>query len=361
MKEMTNNEKQLIEIYTRAQQALYNTITTKAAKGTPAAFERSLLKQVNAEIRQLNKDAKVWGKEAIPEEFNKGKNQATQSLGNYKKSLKGTGQKFYDLTQDQITRINKGAIDVLVQDTTVRLTAGNASLQKNIKGVLTQKFAAGQTVTQAKQQIVEQIYGANGTGKMTIKGRNLDPTKYAEMIARTSTREATNTASKLETQAVGSDLMQMSFHSPTCEICGPLQGRVYSISGSSNIYPPLEAAWGTNGYAVVHPNCRHVFSPYIEDMQTEEELKTDREWSSRPIDNDSRSKRSVERYDAQQKDQGKRWSDLEQYRRYQARLGKENVPGSFSGFRNMKKSNNQNWADLQADYRDIGYEIKVAK
>ena len=53
-------------------------------------------------------------------------------------------------------------------------------------------------------------------------------------------------------------------HFPTCELCAPYQGRIYSISGKDERFPRLFDTAFAGGYANIHPNCQHVVTPYIE-------------------------------------------------------------------------------------------------
>lgn len=85
--------------------------------------------------------------------------------------------------------------------------------------------------------------------------RNYKPDVYLEMVARTEGR-------KVQTQAVldrmkeyDNDLMQVSSHNNPCPICVPFEGQIYSASGNSKTYPPLDDA------PPFHPNCEHVIFP----------------------------------------------------------------------------------------------------
>lgn len=62
------------------------------------------------------------------------------------------------------------------------------------------------------------------------------------------------------------DLVYLPAHPYACPLCLPWQGKIYSISGKSDIYPPKEMA--IKG-GIGHPNCKHQFILYwgIEDVQ----------------------------------------------------------------------------------------------
>lgn len=65
----------------------------------------------------------------------------------------------------------------------------------------------------------------------------------------------------LDAHELGTDLIQMEVSGSTCPECAKYQGRVYSISGKSKIFPALPAQIKSTG--VVHPGCHHMFYPYI--------------------------------------------------------------------------------------------------
>lgn len=60
------------------------------------------------------------------------------------------------------------------------------------------------------------------------------------------------------------DLLIMSVLGSTCPDCAKYQGRVYSLSGNSKLFPPLPQTIKKNG--IVHKGCRHSFFPYIHNV-----------------------------------------------------------------------------------------------
>lgn len=69
--------------------------------------------------------------------------------------------------------------------------------------------------------------------------------------------------------------------SPTCDTCAVYQGRVYSISGNDSRYPALYKTAFKSGYSIIHPNCRHSWSPYHVELYGEEEKRQALERSNR--------------------------------------------------------------------------------
>jgi hypothetical protein len=180
-------------------------------------------------------------------------------------------------------------------------------------------------------------------------GREIRLASYAGMVARTTVREATNTATINEQAEIGNDLVQMTSHGSSCPICGPLEGRVYSISGKDKRYPPLSSAF-PGGYKTIHPNCAHSVTPYLEEF--DDDAEQTRKFSQRPIDQDPRSKEQIDSYYKEQARKTALRNDRNQWERYKAKLP-DDAPKTLSGFRAMKKANSEKWQNLQGKYRGV--------
>lgn len=117
------------------------------------------------------------------------------------------------------------------------------------------------TRRQLAQGIMNRFADEGVTGIIYENGRRMPIDSYSDMVARTQTGNAARQASLNRIQEEGRDLVQISVHFPCSDICEPLQGKVYSISGTSSRYPSLQGAIGEGLY---HPNCKHFQSEYIE-------------------------------------------------------------------------------------------------
>ena len=58
-----------------------------------------------------------------------------------------------------------------------------------------------------------------------------------------------------------------------CKLCGAYQGKVYSISGTDKRFPALFKTVLRSGYALPHPNCRHEFIPWYEEIEAPEDVE----------------------------------------------------------------------------------------
>ena len=71
----------------------------------------------------------------------------------------------------------------------------------------------------------------------------------------------------------GTDLVKMTTMPQCCKLCGAYQGKVYSISGKDKRFPALFKTVLRNGYALPHPNCRHEFIPWFEEIEAPEDVE----------------------------------------------------------------------------------------
>ncbi len=124
-----------------------------------------------------------------------------------------------------------------------------------------------------------------GSGEVTTvtygSGAKMPVDKYAAMLARTTRAETENLSMITQALKEGIDLVECDIVSPTCDSCAVYQGRVYSISGKDSRYPSLYQTAFKSGYSIIHPNCRHSWSPYHAELYTDDEKQEALERSNR--------------------------------------------------------------------------------
>ena len=62
---------------------------------------------------------------------------------------------------------------------------------------------------------------------------------------------------------------------------GFYEGRVFSVSGGSDTYPPLATL--PNGGPPFHPNCRHNLAPFVEPLASKTEIRRARKIDKRAL------------------------------------------------------------------------------
>jgi hypothetical protein len=334
----------IMNVYRRAQEKLVAIIAEKSTKGSAIHFQSALLSQIRKELEQLDREALNWANEVIPKNYQKG-------IDSVHADLNKMGIKFEDTFQ----RLNKEAAELAAANSYAKLNDANVFIGRRINDVIRQvgieaiqeKLTVGFTVKQTKEVIVQRLIDEGFKAFKDKRGRMISLDAYAETVARSTTREATNKATFNQAVNLGYDLVQMSSHFGSCPVCAPLQGRVYSISGTSTEYPPLSQAL-PDGFSIVHPNCRHTFSPYIPAL-ADEPVK-DKAFSNRSFEKDPRSEHERKSYENALKLRRKDRNNRNQFQRYKMALEDE-APGTLSAFMRMKNANSPKWQELQSKYK----------
>ena len=266
----------LIGIYREAQARLAEIITGNYGAGTKTYYN-SVLKQLERLMKQLEAETGQYISTEIPRQYKKALDDTYAYFKRNNLQMK---------RPDMFSHIHSDAVSELANEMRYHINQGisiagrrvmryldtardNALRQAGLRSAAL-KAAAGQTVADMQKDLMQRLANDGfltvqyGTGKRAYQV-GLD--SYAAMVARSTTREAGNLARENQLTENGYDLMMMTEHYPTCEACAVLQGRVYSISGRDKRFPPLSRAF-PSGYRNVHPNCRHVMTYWIEEMQS---------------------------------------------------------------------------------------------
>ncbi len=117
----------------------------------------------------------------------------------------------------------------------------------------------GETRGWLKKKIVEYLNGlVQGDKLIEINGQAYRVREFAEIAARTKLREAQTKATLKSCREYKNDLVEVSHHGTTCEICKEFEGKIFSISGKHLKYPKLKKM------PPFHLACGHSISPTSE-------------------------------------------------------------------------------------------------
>lgn len=248
------------------------------------------------------------------------------------------------------------------------------------KAALTQTVAQETLGTGWKQtsaKMAQDLRNQGLTGFVDKAGRKWTLSNYCNMATRTTARQA-EVAALLT--ADDYDLWQIVKIGSTCPVCAPLEGRVYSKSGTNPDYPPLSLAFGkvdpgggddlTNSYLNIHPNCLHSLVKYTTIGKTEKQIQRDKDFSDpkkNPLSRDPRTKKQIAAYRDKERNRQRLLRDMKQYKEYRAVLGSD-VPKDFEKFRETKYNEKEKWQAIQRSYRNrfslqeqLDYEINGKK
>lgn len=361
------NVKKLVNEYQKAQKKLVGIIQRKQAHGSAATYERSLLRQIQKELKRLKKSSKALVEQLVKE--------------NYKTGLQGliediikddTAPRMYNM----FSGLNTGQIEIIVQNTSTNLNKAINLVGRRIQDAVreagieatAEKLTTGQTVREMQKNLEKKLKEQSITAVEYSNGAQVGIDKYAATIARSTTAETQNTAKIVQGQDWGYDLVRFTEHSPTCAVCAMYQGRVYALTkeaangkykgqkGQPLRFPYLYDTALTHGYSTIHPNCRHRLSVLPAQAYTAARMEEFSRKSMQPFE-DTRSDRERRAYAEEQAVKRRRNESRRQYEKIKAALPND-APKTFAGFVRMKAAKSDRYRELLSDYRTI---MKVEK
>jgi len=344
---------QLVGMYRDAYIRLLEKITEKQVRGTETAFQRALLRDVDKILKDLDESTEEWAKQVVPKRYRGIQEDVLQT---YKRA--GIEP---PAAAAEFGRVHRRSMEVLAENLVDNLHEATAFVGRRIRDqwrrttleVIGDRRPTGETLREARDAFAQRMSEQGFESFRDRAGRQWRLDAYADMAVRASDREVANTALINQNREFGNDLVQFSEHTNPCEICAPLEGRVYSISGESEDYPALDVAF-SEGYANIHPNCKHVLAPYVPALDDDPEATKQK--SNRSFERDPRTQAEKERYEREQKEKARERQDRKQWERYRAHMPDE-TPESFSVFRRMKQADSDRFRELQSDYRTVRQEI----
>ena len=366
---MNNEDKliaELVKIYTDALDKLQKKITSKVTLGRATAYERSLYRQVKEELEKLKKDSSEAVKKLAQSSYKKGLDSLLKDIESVEKRsynlFSGLNVGQIELIADNLTRDLNNAVNLIGRryDDLIRRVTLEATAKK---------LSQGQTIRRMQKQLAEELRKNNIHYVEYANGNKHGIKSYANMAARSTTAEAQNKAKTVQGTEWGYDLVRMTSHYPTCEICTMYQGRVYALTkeaangkykdknGKPLRFPYLYDTAFADGYETIHPNCRHRISILPARAYTLDELARFSRMSMQPFE-DNRPDNERKAYAAEQATKRKRNESYRQYQDVKAHLPND-APKTFAAWQRMKQANSQRYQDLMADYRYITKRINT--
>lgn len=348
MKKLTYIE-ELIRLFTASQAELIRLLQQTEPRGTVTAYRKELFQQINKELALLSNRATPLMENLIKQSYIKSVLYVNRKMG---KKIKNT--KEADIIKE-LSKTHRKTINVFIRNKLGELNDVNYFIGRQIKDTIQEavdeavglKLATNETLVECQKNILKKFSEQGITAIKTKNNRYIRMDAYANMVARSTTREVTNTATILQVSELGYDLVKISEHPGACPICQKYEGRVYSISGKDKRFPRLDVAF-SSGYANIHPNCRHVLEPYIEAFNY---VKKDIIKSNMPFQEPDKNDKQVQAYYSNQREKARMRQDRLQWEKYKTVLPND-VPSTLSGFRQMKAANSENYQELKRKYKE---------
>lgn len=243
---------QLGRVYRQAETDILRVLSRGSISEWRGAFLRSQLRQIDTILSGLETASREWAETHVSAVY----------VHNLRivDAAAGLDMPMTSIHQEAIAQIAETVVKDLDHVTggvgrAVRDVYRDATLQGISSGT-----AEGETRREVSKRIIGDLKEKGVTGFTDKAGREWAMGDYAEMAARTTTREASWQGTANRMLEVGLDLVEISEHAESCELCAPWQGQVVSMTGETEGYPTLAEA-EADGFG--HPNCVHDILPYL--------------------------------------------------------------------------------------------------
>ena len=311
--------------------------------GRSTAHARAALQEVTLILQELNGFSDEWIQQTIPAAYREGWDETFRL---YDKKLGA------ELSYSSFAKVNQQAVEVVAYNLRDGLQGAHQQVGRQVQDIYRKvglenaqsRLIEGEAYKKASAKMKAQLITQKIHAFKDAAGRMWTLDSYCTMVARTTTREAVTFGTMNRALAGGYDLVMISEHHPTCELCAPLQGKVYSLTGQTPGYPLYE------NFVPVHPNCLHNIRVYIPRYDSEAESR--KAYSNTSLAKDPRSDTEKAAY-GQTQAANQQLRDLRaQYQRYVGRLGEE--AGTIQNFAQSKKRETDRYKELQSLYREVG-------
>lgn len=304
--------KKLVRLYKEAMNSLVNDFVREVSVD-PVRLQ-SMVSQMFSRLAELDRRAEAWGRRYIQDIYMRANRAVKARLREA-----GFGRSFSVATrQRRATRfaaVNDRAVQALLLDpdtgflSSLHAATGQirqrmrqiqtmAKVMRRQQGIIDRVISRvgileGHNLQRVKGEIVREILPkvdaaaarrAIERGFVTLadmpfvrtpSGRRLRLDRYAELVARTKTAQATGLATRNGILEVGGELVQISRNmSKDDDACNLYIGRVFALTADAakeHGVPMVDELPG--GGAPFHPNCTHLEIPFVMDLLDEDVIE----------------------------------------------------------------------------------------
>lgn len=265
----------LISLYRNAEtdivsrlQRMVDKYGTDAKKKPSVRLLRQQYKAIRQELKRLDADGKKEASEMVKTTYTGGFSVARRQLkeagivSDLKAEMSGVHKKALAVYSEQVQSRLSDMVTVAGR------TVGDIYKQLQLNTVMVGAVAGTQTLNYVQDKMARLAEKGGLISFVDNAGRNWNMGSYVEMLSRTTLMQVHNAATWNEFAEHGEDLIQISYHTPTCDMCAPWNGKVLSLTGKTPGYPTLTEA---EGAGLFHPNCRHASSLFLEGIDSKDQ------------------------------------------------------------------------------------------
>lgn len=348
--------RELGEVYKKVEKDIFDLLATDGSASTVKELNQKLGQAIGIAMTHLSSVNKEYTTKELATAFKEGQDQV-------KEDKKLTNAEVSAILEKQGFKYAKNGFsrDTYIELQTATESAGKG-LKKRVNSIIGELAKTGQdTVYNVQQAILKDLEVNEVLEIKYSNGAKMPLSAYATMAARSARIESTNIGEIGRALQSGTDLVEMTTMPQCCKLCGAYQGKVYSISGKDKRFPALFKTVLKNGYALPHPNCRHEFIPFYEEMEDPEDVekaiaKSKIKYDSKGNLVDVRYQKDIEAYQSWQagnRQLNREMHEFEQMQAYYERKGLDAPYKTLAAFRRARRNNNLSPAFKEWRYRSI--------
>jgi hypothetical protein len=248
------------------------------ASSTLAARQRAkaLLRQYQVILANLRDESALWIETNLPKAYGLGLSFADEGVANIRRAgiNLGTPQRA------AFAQVHREAVAAAVQEmlrtadfalAQIGRRAGDTFRKVGVEEVA-RGVAEGLSRVDVSRNIKARLLAEGKHYFTDRRGRKWDLDRYTEMVARTTTREATVQGSVNRMLEHNVQLARIVPH-PAIDFCLPFQGKVFYIGPEPNPtqYPGISAMPGGK-LPPWHPQCKDSIAPFVLALATKKEM-----------------------------------------------------------------------------------------
>ena len=333
--------KDLEGYYKQVEAEITELLTNDASARTADELNDKLAKALNAAVSYLTVKNKQFTTKELPTAFVEG----VDSVHGRREKTKEEASAI--LEKQGFKYAKNGFSSNTYIELHSALVGSTNALKKRVNDTIKQLRKEGKDSVYNVQQAIIREYETHSIFEVEYSNGAKQPLHaYAAMAARSARIESTNIGAIGSALQTGTDLVEMTTMPQCCKLCGAYQGKVYSISGRDKRFPALFKTVLKNGYALPHPNCRHEFIPFYEEMEAPEDIEKAIQKSKIKYDKqgqliDVRYQKDIKAYQAWQagnRQLNAEYLEFERMRKHYAGREEEMPYKTLAGFRRARRA-----------------------
>lgn len=226
-------------------------------------YRRRQLEAIRRDLTRLGQRTRLASIEAIAAGYDRGAAIADVVSGRITAGEVATARYAFSGTHARPAR-------VLAENMAGRLDQARAFVGRRVDDVyrraaletVTQGVIAGDTRRDVARALERRLVRDGATGFVDRAGRQWQLDTYAEMVARTTTREAMSAGTQQRMAETGQQLITISDHSTDTDICQKYEGKTFALPGQT-----VEGYDTIDQLPPFHPRCLHVATPAADNLE----------------------------------------------------------------------------------------------